>query len=371
MISQEITPFIRATAVIVLVSTIYSLVFKTFSSVYLLAWIVVIIIHQIVLELQLVKSAELRQDRNNWLRGILLAKIGHSPGIEHYISHITETEADFRARELGKATEKSRRYYLPPDVATAESEIIKLEERSSIVLTAAVFIPVVFSLAHLFRSVPPELIVVEIVIALTLTQTLALYYSKAIRLKGWTEALEQYKMIIEELISDGRKALFSIPQFYQNITEIEIAQEPTTNNKLPAYTAIGTTALVISKLSSDERPRVIKEFIQGTQSLPVKEELMEVRWRALSGRALLITTIGVAITAMFAGIASFSFPIIFEQVQTISPSQNLSVFLFLLVLPSSLIITQAWLNQRLLLRWGVIWTVTYWITFTSIQLFVY
>ncbi len=371
MIDRTITPFIAATSGIVMISVVTAFFTGGITPIYLLLWLVSVVLHQAVLGMQLIKHKELARNRARWLKAMLLRDVASTPEFEHYVGSITGISSDFITRELGMEQNIDIVRNLPPDVSTAEEELVKLEERSSVVLTAAVFIPVVFSLAHMFRYVEAPVVIIEIVTALTVIQSLALFYNKAIRLEGWREALMEFGKMREELISGGRQALTRIPNYFKNIQNLELGNDIDVADVKPSRSAIASVALIIGQLPNGERPKVIDRFIRSTESMPTKEELMEVRWKALNGRALLITTIGVAITGLFAGIASYSFPRIFEQIQVIRPTPYLSIFLFILVVPSSLIITQSWLDRGRQYRWSVIWSTVYWMVYLSVQIFVY
>jgi len=336
---------------------------------YVALWAASFLVYQYVLNLQDMKKVTLNEKRNEWMRELLLQQIDRNPENIAYINKLTKNRSDFSNAELAYQSPNTTEYILPPDVQIAEEEMVKLEERSSIILTAVIFIPIIFALAHLFRDVHPGNVVIELLAAMTIIRSLTLYYEKAIKLTGWTEALQRLQNVKKNLIAEGKKALLNIRDLYTNFNDIELGREILVAQENPAKEAVGTAALIIASSPIHVRQNIFNQFVKGTDSLPFKEKLMEVRWKALKGRAILITTVGVAMTGVLAGLASFSFTELFSAVPSIQPTRMLGIYLLILSQASSILLTRPWISAQL--PWQIFWGTVFALSYYAVLLFIF
>lgn len=342
--------------------------------VVILVYLLSIIVYSYVYSYQESKSAKLQRQRNVWIRAIVertLAKQQiRSQFIQRYLLELTNTtDADAVRRELGLQTNPERVPALPPDLVLAEQEIVQAEDRSTVLIATSIFFPIIFAIAHLFRSVYFFTLVLEALVMLLIVESIVLYYQQTVKITGWSDSLTFLESIEDNIISVGTQSLVKLTGLLEYPHSSELGKPSKILALDPARVAVATCAMVTSKLPRQYRRDVLHAFVQLTHELPQKEELLAVKFQALKSRVMLVTTIGIATAGLFAGIAKFSVPAIDAGIMGIQSTQYLPLILFGLAISTSYIIASQW--TATLRVWVVIWTVEYWVLYLTINLFIF
>ena len=328
-----------------------------------------------MLNYQAIENQKLDDMRRRWIKQIIIQGQEGFIGakLENYICEITNTkdDLDFRKAEIIKEEKQSNAIKFPPDLEIAEEGLIKLEDRSSIILAASIFIPLIFALAHLFRYVTSSTLFWELQSLFLLISGLTSFYIKSLDYKGWEKSLTKLKEFQDHIIIQGSRSEYLFPELFREVTKRELNQVSKLVNYPSASHAISSVISTSVRLPQTLRKIVLNSFLQLTKDIPVKERTMEVRWKALKARILLTSSIGAASSGLLAGIATFSIPYIVEGLTSLKPTDYLAFALFILTLTSTIKITSPWLAKKERPRWVLLFSGIYWSMFLLTQTLIY
>ncbi len=317
------------------------------------------------------KDIELNTNRNLWLKQTILKSIGSDQNITHNTSAeydwqlAIETDTlntkDFAYQELGIEKSKEDDITLIPDIEAAENEMIKAEERASLLIGATVILPILFALAHIFRYVSTSVFILELQATFIVGQLITISQSRSYNIAGWTEVMNTIKQEMVELPRKGRRLLNGLYDLFGNpfANELGLELEPKKTNHAIAS---GASALkMVSTLSPHHRTPMLNNYLNGIEKLPEKERILNIRWQAYRGRLLLVSSTGVALAALLASLAQFTFPILWSEIYPIQSTPYLYIGLGILTISLNWIVTRIWLKPIQQIRWVVIWIMEYYL----------
>lgn len=327
------------------------------------------------------KNAELSNKRNLWLKQTIMKttksdqKITHdtSPKYDWQLSMETDTLniRDFAYQELGIEKSKEEEITLIPDIEAAENEMIKAEERASLLIGATVILPILFALAHIFRYVSVPIFILELQATFIAGQLITISQSRSYNVEGWTELINTIKSEMIELPKKGRKLINGLSDLFDNPFANEIGMELEVNTKNHAIISGASALKMVSTLSPHHRTLMLNNYLNGIEKLPEKERILNIRWQAYRGRLLLVSSTGVALAALLASLAQFTFPMLWEEIYPIQSTPYLYIGLGILTISLNWIVTRIWLQPIQQIRWIVIWLMEYYLVlnFASILYF--
>ena len=327
------------------------------------------------------KNLELSNKRNIWLKQTIKKSTrsnqkitrSNSPKYEWQLSQDTGTLniRDFAYLELGIEKSKEEEITLIPDIEVAENEMIKAEERASLLIGATVILPILFALAHIFRYVSIPIFILELQATFIAGRLITISQSRSYNIEGWTELINTIKLEMTELPKKGRKLINGLSNLFDNPFANEIGLELEVNKKNHAIVSGASALKMVSTLSPNHRTLMLNNYLNGIQKLPEKERILTIRWQAYRGRLLLVSSTGVALAALLASLAQFTFPMLWEETYPIQSTPYLYIGLGVLTISLNWIVTRIWLKPMQQIRWIVIWIMEYFIVlnFASILYF--
>ncbi|MCE7736839.1 MAG: hypothetical protein GPJ54_18290 [Candidatus Heimdallarchaeota archaeon] len=332
---------------------------------YLLADLIVIFLFYKQLVKEEDKKSILVSRRSNWLKQLILRTTGRDSRNSLYLDNILNIHNGnaMGQKELGFSIRGNKEIKFSPDMEEAESEVVKMEERASYLIGSVIFLPVLFALIHIFRSVEFPIFLFEMQITFLLAQFVSLSNSNAYQVTGWGEMLDLVEDIRNKIAADGRKAIGS-QEFLLNRFVNELGMENIVSKEQHASHVAGMALTTISRLPAALREESIDTFTREIISLPKNEQLLKIRWKAYKTRLLLISSVGVAISALLSSLSRFNFEEFSDYLIPIKSTTYLPVGLGILTIGISLLVTKAWMSQRILLRLLIIWTFVYFLIYS-------
>lgn len=318
-----------------------------------------------------IKSLELNNNRNLWLKQTILKsiksehKIFHNTSAKHNWQLALETDTlnikDFALHELGIEKPREEEITLIPDMEAAENEMIKAEERASLLIGATVILPILFALAHIFRYVSVPIFILELQATFIVGQLITISQSRSYNIAGWTELINTIKLEMVELPKKGRRLLNGLSDLFNNPFANELGIELENKNKNHAVVSGASALKMVSILSPEHRAPMLDNYLNGIEKLPEKERILNIRWKAYRGRLLLVSSTGVALAALLASLAQFTFPMLWSEIYPIQSTPYLSIGLGVLTISLNWIVTRIWLIPIQQVRWIVIWMMIYYV----------
>ncbi len=319
------------------------------------------------------KDVDLNNNRNQWLKQTLLKSIRPDQQIFHRVSAeydwqlAIETNTlntkDFAYQELGIEKSQEEEITLIPDIEAAENEMIKAEERASLLIGATVILPILFALAHIFRYVSTPVFILELQATFIVGQLITISQSRSYNIEGWTELINTIKQGMTELPRKGRRLLNSLSDLFRNPFANELGQELELSKTNHAVASGASALKMVSNLSPHHRVPMLSNYLNGIEKLPEKERILNIRWQAYRGRLLMVSSIGVALAALLASLAQFTFPVLWSEIYPIQSTQYLYIGLGVLTISLNWIVTRIWLIPIQQIRWIVIWVMEYYLVF--------
>lgn len=332
---------------------------------YLFADLIVIFLYYKQLVKEEDKKSSLISRRSNWLKQLILRVTGKDSRNGWFLDKILDIR-DGKAiglAELGFSIKDNKEITMSPDMEEAESEVVKMEERASYLIGSVIFLPVLFAMIHIFRSVELPIFLFEMQITFLLAQFVSLSNNNAYQVTGWGEMLDLITNIQNEISVDGRKAIGS-QEFLLNKFVNELGMENIVSSEQHATHVAGMGLTTISRLPPGLREESINTFTREINSLPKSEQLLKIRWKAYKTRLLLISSVGVAISGLLSSLSRFNFEEFSDYLLPIKSTIYLPVGLGILTIGISLLITKAWMPPRILLRLLIIWTFVYFLIYS-------
>lgn len=332
---------------------------------YLFADLIVIFLYYKQLVKEEDKKSILISRRSNWLKQIILRVTGKDSRNGWFLDKILDIR-DGKAiglAELGFSIKDNKEITMSPDMEEAESEVVKMEERASYLIGSVIFLPVLFAMIHIFRSVELPIFLFEMQITFLLAQFVSLSNNNAYQVTGWGEMLDLITNIQNEISVDGRKAIGS-QEFLLNKFVNELGMENIVSSEQHATHVAGMGLTTISRLPPGLREESINTFTREINSLPKSEQLLKIRWKAYKTRLLLISSVGVAISGLLSSLSRFNFEEFSDYLLPIKSTIYLPVGLGILTIGISLLVTKAWMPPRILLRLLIIWTFVYFLIYS-------
>lgn len=332
---------------------------------YLFADLIVIFLYYKQLVKEEDKKSSLISRRSNWLKQIILRVTGKDSRNGWFLDKILDIR-DGKAiglAELGFSIKDNKEIAMSPDMEEAESEVVKMEERASYLIGSVIFLPVLFAMIHIFRSVELPIFLFEMQITFLLAQFVSLSNNNAYQVTGWGEMLDLITNIQNEISVDGRKAIGS-QEFLLNKFVNELGMENIVSSEQHATHVAGMGLTTISRLPPGLREESINTFTREINSLPKSEQLLKIRWKAYKTRLLLISSVGVAISGLLSSLSRFNFEEFSDYLLPIKSTIYLPVGLGILTIGISLLVTKAWMPPRILLRLLIIWTFVYFLIYS-------
>lgn len=332
---------------------------------YLFADLIVIFLYYKQLVKEEDKKSILISRRSNWLKQIILRVTGKDSRNGWFLDKILDIR-DGKAiglAELGFSIKDNKEITMSPDMEEAESEVVKMEERASYLIGSVIFLPVLFAMIHIFRSVELPIFLFEMQITFLLAQFVSLSNNNAYQVTGWGEMLDLITNIQNEISVDGRKAIGS-QEFLLNKFVNELGMENIVSSEQHATHVAGMGLTTISRLPPGLRGESINTFTREINSLPKSEQLLKIRWKAYKTRLLLISSVGVAISGLLSSLSRFNFEEFSDYLLPIKSTIYLPVGLGILTIGISLLVTKAWMPPRILLRLLIIWTFVYFLIYS-------
>lgn len=332
---------------------------------YLFADLIVIFLYYKQLVKEEDKKSSLISRRSNWLKQLILRATGKDSRNGWFLDKILDIR-DGKAiglAELGFSIKDNKEITMSPDMEEAESEVVKMEERASYLIGSVIFLPVLFAMIHIFRSVELPIFLFEMQITFLLAQFVSLSNNNAYQVTGWGEMLDLITNIQNEISVDGRKAIGS-QEFLLNKFVNELGMENIVSSEQHATHVAGMGLTTISRLPPGLREESINTFTREINSLPKSEQLLKIRWKAYKTRLLLISSVGVAISGLLSSLSRFNFEEFSDYLLPIKSTIYLPVGLGILTIGISLLVTKAWMPPRILLRLMIIWTFVYFLIYS-------
>lgn len=332
---------------------------------YLFADLIVIFLYYKQLVKEEDKKSSLISRRSNWLKQLILRATGKDSRNGWFLDKILDIR-DGKAiglAELGFSIKDNKEITMSPDMEEAESEVVKMEERASYLIGSVIFLPVLFAMIHIFRSVELPIFLFEMQITFLLAQFVSLSNNNAYQVTGWGEMLDLITNIQNEISVDGRKAIGS-QEFLLNKFVNELGMENIVSSEQHATHVAGMGLTTISRLPPGLREESINTFTREINSLPKSEQLLKIRWKAYKTRLLLISSVGVAISGLLSSLSRFNFEEFSDYLLPIKSTIYLPVGLGILTIGISLLVTKAWMPPRILLRLLIIWTFVYFLIYS-------
>lgn len=332
---------------------------------YLFADLIVIFLYYKQLVKEEDKKSSLISRRSNWLKQLILRVTGKDSRNGWFLDKILDIR-DGKAiglAELGFSIKDNKEITMSPDMEEAESEVVKMEERASYLIGSVIFLPVLFAMIHIFRSVELPIFLFEMQITFLLAQFVSLSNNNAYQVTGWGEMLDLITNIQNEISVDGRKAIGS-QEFLLNKFVNELGMENIVSSEQHATHVAGMGLTTISRLPPGLREESINTFTREINSLPKSEQLLKIRWKAYKTRLLLISSVGVAISGLLSSLSRFNFEEFSDYLLPIKSTIYLPVGLGILTIGISLLVTKAWMPPRILLRLMIIWTFVYFLIYS-------
>lgn len=332
---------------------------------YLFADLIVIFLYYKQLVKEEDKKSILISRRSNWLKQLILRATGKDSRNGWFLDKILDIR-DGKAiglAELGFSIKDNKEIAMSPDMEEAESEVVKMEERASYLIGSVIFLPVLFAMIHIFRSVELPIFLFEMQITFLLAQFVSLSNNNAYQVTGWGEMLDLITNIQNEISVDGRKAIGS-QEFLLNKFVNELGMENIVSSEQHATHVAGMGLTTISRLPPGLREESINTFTREINSLPKSEQLLKIRWKAYKTRLLLISSVGVAISGLLSSLSRFNFEEFSDYLLPIKSTIYLPVGLGILTIGISLLVTKAWMPPRILLRLLIIWTFVYFLIYS-------
>ncbi len=310
--------------------------------------------------------------RKLWLKNIVMRTVIHtSPLLEFEIDAQLEIDSSIilGRSELGMKNSLILQDAIPPDMKEAENELTRLEERASFLIGATVFLPVLFGMMHIFRSVSLSVFLLELQIFIILGQLVTLSQNRAYNIDGWNKMYAEATNLRNDLISNGRQTMNKF-SFVKNVNSNEIGLNLEFKKMNNAETTYAYAMNSISKLSRSSRAQAFDYFIKEVQDLPKKEQIMKTKWESYKSRILMISTIGMALSALFSSISQFDYSGLSDELLPIKSTIYLPYGLLFLSTTLSLLVSKIWLKNAELVRWGTIWVLIYYLMYSMINVII-
>jgi len=227
--------------------------------------------------------------------------------IQHYTLETEITQLGLNA-ELGIQSFQLPNQFELPDAINSEVEMTRLEERASIILGSLVFIPILFALIHLFRSVSLGIFAIEFIIACNLGLLVLQTQEKKYSLDGWDVV---YSYLVEHriaLLTNPRRLLTEHPPIKNMGLPQELGILPRPPVKLPSQRFLTLFIQFLIELTGETRELYYKEIIQAIRDLPNKQKLIDEKWQTYRSRVFMISITSTALGGLFSSLTVFSIP---------------------------------------------------------------
>lgn len=280
------------------------------SLVYILITIIILFARYRQIETGKTKADDLQYQRSEWLFDVLNNTIGkeRTIGDSMYLARMSKLKRykKYYQRELGIEDRDHIKQRVSPDFREAETSIIKLEERVSILLGSIMFIPILFALVHMFRNVELILFLIELHAVILLNTMVIQSQLPKYEIQGWKEVFFLVQDKVDEIAQEGRKTTPYFSNLYEYPVLLELGSVPVSMSQIPATRSFAQILEVVYSLPRNKRKTVLENVLNELKSLPVKEQLLLDRFQAYSLRFRIITLVTAAVSGLLVGIASFS-----------------------------------------------------------------
>ncbi len=314
------------------------------------------------------KRLELDRKRSSWLLGLLqrgiLSKVMVSPSNIWYLATVTNRIdlTSFRASELGiEKVQIPDVETFPPDLELAERELTKVEERSSILLSIVVFIPIMFALLNMFRRTEIYLALLEGQVALIFGASLLYYFRQMTNLSGWEKTVSRLNLLKDDIIVLGKRNLINKTDIFEKPRSLEIGMELNKLEGSPALETLATIINIATSLPRELRERFIDRTLEDLKDLPKEEKLVDIRWKAFRARVIFMITTAVAIVGLISGISSFIVPKLVFASLPIGSTPYIEFIIFTLSITLSGLLARLWFQWKEVINWVIVWSLEFWI----------